>query len=319
VYVLAGKALFNQRKLADARQRFESARGLRPTDVQIRGDLVLTINEQAFDAKDTKASQQMLTVAIDIDPHSAITLTNLAVLELERGDCDGALRQLGELRDVRGTDTVVVARLRGRALLCAAKPDPKKAAEAFALAEREAKQASAQLALAEIYTEWAPLLWDTDANAAVDKLEQALTIAASNPDVAPVARRNLALALYRRGWKLAHDGRAADAAADFDRALRDPTALQGSEPLAFQLSLAFAQLDANRTAEATKQFKQLAAAGNTASYLKPTFAKIGAVFFPAYSSYRTSTGSARQQACSALSRLEGDLGAKARELVASCW
>ncbi len=319
VYVLAGKALFNQRKLADARQRFERARDLRPADVQVRADLVLTINEQAFDAKDTKDAQRMLMVALGIDPHSAITLTNIAVLDLERGDCDGALRQLGELRDVRGTDTVVVARLRGRALLCATKPDRAKAAESFALAEREAKQARAQLALAEIYTEWAPLVWDTDPNAAVDKLEQALTIAASNPDVAPVARRNLALALYRRGWKLARDGKAADAAADFERALRDPTALQGSEPLAFQLSLAFAQLDANRSAEAARQFKQLAAAGNASSYLKPTFAKIGAAFFPAYSTYRTATGTARQHACSALSRLEGDLGPKTRELVASCW
>jgi cytochrome c-type biogenesis protein CcmH/NrfG len=320
VFVLAGKALFNQGKLDEARQRFEAARELRPGDVQIQRQLVTTINEQAFaEVKDTKASQELLEQALKVDPQSATTLTNIAILSIDRGDCDGAARQLARLEGMRGKDTVVVARLTGRAALCSGKPDPAKASAAFAIAEREAKKANAQLALAEIYAEWAPLTWDTDLSAAVEKLELAAAISASNPDVAPAAKRNLAIALYRRGWKLLQSGKASDAASDFERSLRDPSVLQGTEPLAFELSLALAQLDANRATEAAKLFRGLAAKGNQGAYLKPTYAKVGTAFFAAYASYRGATGTGRQQACNELSRLEPDVGGRARELVASCW
>jgi lipopolysaccharide biosynthesis regulator YciM len=320
VFVLAGKALFNQRKLDEARQRFESARELRPGDVQIQRQLITTINEQAFaEAKDTKASQELLDQALKIDPQSAMTLTNVAILAIDRGDCDGAARQLARLDQMRGKDTVVVARLAGRAALCGTKPDPAKASAAFAIAEREAKKANAQLALAEVYAEWAPLLWDTDLASAVEKLELAAAISASSPDVAPTAKRNLALALYRRGWKLVQSGKAADAASDFERSLRDPSVLKGTEPLAFQLSLALAQLDANRASEAAKLFRDLATKGNQGAYLKAPYAKIGAAFFVAYASYRSANGNARQQACSDLSKLESELGGRGRELVAACW
>src|SRR5262249_37676406 len=50
VLVVAGKSLFNQHKLKEARQRFEAAQGLRPADITIQRALVLTINEQAFEA-----------------------------------------------------------------------------------------------------------------------------------------------------------------------------------------------------------------------------------------------------------------------------
>jgi lipopolysaccharide biosynthesis regulator YciM len=320
VFVLAGKALFNQRKLDEARQRFEAARELRPGDVQIQRQLVTAINEQAFaEAKDTKASQELLEQALAIDPQSTTTLTNIAILAIDRGDCDAAARQLARLEAMRGKDTVVIARLTGRAALCGSKPDPSKASTAFAVAEREAKKANAQLALAEIYAEWAPLLWDTDLAGAVEKLELAAAVSASSPDVAPIAKRNLALALYRRGWKLLQSGKAVDAASDFERSLRDPSVLKGTEPLAFELSLAFAQLDANRATEAAKLFKGLATKGNQGAYLKGSYAKVGPAFFAAYASYRSATGSTRQQACYELSKLESELGGRAREIVASCW
>ena len=40
------------------------------------------------------------------------------------------------------------------------------------------------------------------------------------------------LVLYRRGWKAMREGKSGDAAADFERATRDPSVLKGSEPLA---------------------------------------------------------------------------------------
>lgn len=114
------------------------------------------------------------------------------------------------------------------------------------------------------------------------------------------------------------EGKSTEAAADFERATRDPSVLRGTEPLAFDFSYAVALLDGNRAADAVKLFRSLTSKGNQATYLKPPYAKVGSQFFAAYASYRTATGPARQQACNDLGRLE-DLGSRTRELVASCW
>ncbi|HUJ58019.1 MAG TPA: tetratricopeptide repeat protein [Kofleriaceae bacterium] len=320
VLVIGGKSLFNLKRLREARARFEAAQALRPTDVQIRHELVETINEQAFEMmKEPKAAQTLLEQALALDPSSAVTLTNLALLAIDRGECDAAQRQLVKLREVRGSDAVLTSRMLARTYLCQARPDPKKASEAYAAAEKEAKAANAQLALAEIYVEWAPLLWDADLEGAVDKLSIAVQIAGQEPEVAPAAKRNLSLALYRRGWKLMAAGKAGEAAADFENAERDPSVLKGTEPFAFDFSYAVAMLDAGRAAEAGKVFKALVARGNQGAYLKGAYAKIGGQFFAAYASYRTASGPARSAACGELARLEPELGGRARELVASCW
>jgi Tfp pilus assembly protein PilF len=325
VLVVAGKALFNQHKLKEARQRFEAAQQVRPADVTIRRALVLTINEQAFEAgKDGKAAQALLEQGLAIDPGSPVTMTNLAVLAIDRGDCDLARQQLVKLESVRGHDGVVRARLYARSWLCGTRPDPKKAAEAFASAEREAKKANAALALAEIYTEWAPLVWDTDLAGAIDKLEAAVATSAQDADVGGAAKRNLALALFRRGWKLLRQAKPTEAAADFERATRDPSVLQGTEPLAFELSYALALLDINRAGDAAKLFKGLAAKGNQGAYLKPPYAKLGMQFFAAYAGSRNGNLATREQAALELTRLEaeaqgGTPGDKLRELLASSW
>jgi tetratricopeptide (TPR) repeat protein len=133
------------------------------------------------------------------------------------------------------------------------------------------------------------------------------------------SKRNLALALYRRGWKLMREGKASDATADFERADRDPSVLRGTEPLALDFSYAVALLDAGRAADAAKQFKVLAGKGNQGAYLKGNYAKVGSQFFAAYASYRTGAGPARQQACADIAKLENDIGSKAKDLLASCW
>jgi lipopolysaccharide biosynthesis regulator YciM len=321
ILVLAGKALFNQHKLKEARARFESAQQLKANDVQIQRALIETINSQGIEvaAKDPKAAQVLLEQALGIDASSPITLTNIAVLAIDRGDCDTAQRELVRLGSVRGSDAVLTARLLGRSFLCGTRPDPKRAAEAFASAEREAKKANAQLSLAEIYTEWAPLTWDADLAGSVEKLEQAVQIASQDPEVAPAAKRNLALALYRRGWKNLHDNKAQEAATDFERATRDPSVLKGSEPLAFDFSYAIALLDSGRGDQAAKLFKSLATRGNQGAYLKAPYAKIGAQYWAAYANYRTASGPARAAACDELAKLEGDLGSRVRDLIASCW
>ncbi|MGN6105952.1 MAG: tetratricopeptide repeat protein [Kofleriaceae bacterium] len=324
VLVLSGKALFNQRKLKEARQRFEAAHQLRAGDVTVQRALVTTINEQAFEAaKDPKVAQALLEQALPIDPDSPVTATNLAVLAIERGECDAARQQLARLESIRGHDAVTRARLVARTYLCGQRPDPKRAAEAFAIAEREARKANATLALAEIYIEWAPLVWDADLEGAVDKLEIAVQVAAQDAELGAAAKRNLAIALFRRGWKQLRDNRPAEAAGDFERALRDPAALRGTEPAAFEFSYALALVEAGRAAEASKLFKALAARGNQGSYLRPAYTKLGAQLFAAYATYRGGTPATRQQAATELARLEGEAGGafgdKLRELLASAW
>jgi tetratricopeptide (TPR) repeat protein len=322
VLVLAGKALFNQHKLKEARQRFEAAREARPSDITIQRGLVLAINEQAFEAdKEPKAAQALLEQALAIDPQSPVTITNLAVLAIDRGDCDNARQQLSRLESIRGHDTVVRSRLLARSYLCGARPDVKKAVEAYAVAEREARKANAALSLAEIYTEWAPLVWDTDLNDAVEKLEVAVQTSSQDPTVGTAAKRNLALALFRRGWRFMRDGKATESAADFEKATRDPNVLKGTEPLAFEFSYALALLDAGRAPDAAKLFKSLATKGNQASYLKGAYARFGSQLFAAYASYRTGTIAARQQAAADFAKLvnEVGLGDKIKDLLASCW
>lgn len=331
VLVLSGKALFNQTKLKEARQRFEAAQGLRPGDVSIQRALVLTINEQAYEAikegkegaKDPRAAQAFLEQALAIDPGSPVTVTNLAVLALDRGDCDAARKELGKLQTLRGHDAVMRARLFARTFLCGARPDPKRAAAEFATAEKEARKANAALALAEIYTEWAPLVWDADPAAAVEKLDQAVQTAGQDADVGPAARRNLALALFRRGWKLMRENKAGEATADFERAVRDPSVLRGTERLALEFSYALALLDGNRAADAAKIFQGLAAKGNQAEYLKPPYDKVGTQLFAAYAAYRSGTLGGRQQAVADFRKLQsqatGPFADKIRDLLASSW
>jgi tetratricopeptide (TPR) repeat protein len=320
--VLNGKAQFNQRKLREARQRFEAAAQLRTNDVTIQRALVLTINEQAYEAsKDGKLSQTLLEQALAVDAQSPVTLTNLAVLAIERGECDSARQMLVKLENVRGHDIVARTRLVARTYLCA-KPEPKKAAEAYAIAEKEARKVNASLALAEIYTEWAPLTWDTDLGGAVEKLEIAVQTSSQDPVVGAAAKRNLALALYRRGWKLMREGKSTEAVADFDRAARDPAVLKGTEALALDFSSALALLDAGKSAESAKLFKSLASKGNQAAYLKAPYGKVGTQFFAAYATYRNGSLAARQQAIAELSKLEGEggaFGAKLRDVLGAAW
>jgi tetratricopeptide (TPR) repeat protein len=319
--VVSGRSLFNQKKLKESRERFEEARQLRPTDIQISRRLVTVINEQAHaEGKNYNQAEALLNDALKIDKDSPVTLTNVAVLSIERNNCQAAISQLNSLNSKRGRDAVTTNRLLGRAYLCLPKPDTKKAHDAFAAAESEAKKAGAQLPLAEIYIEWAPLLWNANLQDAIEKLELAQQVSAQDPDMAQAAQRNLALALYRRGWLFMKQGKGTEAMSDFDRATRNPNVLRGNEELAFQFSFALAQLDAGRNAEAAKVFKMLAAKGNEDKYLKGPYAKVGSQFFAAYAAYRSAPNAgARQQACEQLSGMQGPLGARVNELVSACW
>jgi Tfp pilus assembly protein PilF len=319
------KALFNQDKLRESRAQFEAAHELAPSDVTIQRALVDTINSQAFIAlaRDPKAAQALLDQALPIDPRSPTTLTNLAVLAMDRGECDRASEQLEKLREQSGADTLVVTRLLARSYLCSSRPNRKKAAEIFADVEREAKKVSANQILAETYIEWAPLIWDADPSDAVEKLGQAVQLASQAPEILAPAKRNLAIALFKRGWKLMKDGKSGEAVSDFERATRDNASLRGTEPMAFDFSLALALLDKGQASDASKIFKQLAQRGNQASYLRAPYAKLGNQFFGAYANYRSGNLALRQQAAVDFAKISGEatgaFAAKVRDLIASTW
>ncbi|HRC59001.1 MAG TPA: hypothetical protein PKU97_23925, partial [Kofleriaceae bacterium] len=247
----------------------------------------------------------------------------LAVLAMDRGDCDRAVEQLERLRTQSGADVLVVTRLLARAYLCSTKPSPKRAAEVYAEVEREAKKAGTNNVLAEVYVEWGPLLWESDPQDAVEKLTQAVQLAAQSPTILAPAKRNLAVALFRRGWKLMKEGKSGEAAADFERATRDESSLRGTEPMAFEFSLALAQLDKGQAGEASKIFKQLAQRGNQATYLRAPYAKLGNQFFGAYANYRSGNLALRQQAAADFTKISteatGAFAAKVRDLIASSW
>ena len=322
---VSARALYNQNKLKESRGRFEQAFAIKGKDVQVRRGLIDTINKQALDALDKNNRQEAQSLfgdALKVDAGFPSTNQNLAVFQIEGGDCDGATRYLNALKDQKGYE-LAYERLTARTYLCAKKPDPKKAAEHYAKADEEARKVQANLVEAEIYTEWAPLTWDQDLDGAVDKLQTAVQFSAQEPSISAAAKRNLAIARFKRGWKLLKDGKADAAAADFEYANREPALLKGTEPLAFEFSYALALLDKGDTSTAAGLFKTLGAKGNQASYLKPPYAKIGAQFFGAYANYRSNNPGSRQQAANDFQSMAGTASGafaqKVNDLSGSAW
>ncbi len=102
VYVIAGKALYNTKKLKESSDSFDDAAKLKPNDITIKKYRVTVINEQAFAAGgDYKAASALLNEALKIDAENPLTLTNVAVLTIERGQCKEAEKQLIKLDQIR--------------------------------------------------------------------------------------------------------------------------------------------------------------------------------------------------------------------------
>jgi hypothetical protein len=324
--VLAAKALYNLGKLKDAREHFTAAYKLQPKSVQVRRGLVQTIEVQAYQAfkkQDYKAAGTLLDDAAEVDGSIAALNLDRGVISIVNGDCEGAQKSLAKLEGVQGY-SLVYERLIARTYLCIAKPNPKKAAEHYAAADKEVKKVQSNLLQAEINTEWAPLLIDAgNLEDAVSKLEDAVQFSSQAPWISASAKRNLAVALYRRGWKRLKDGKSSEAASDFERAGREPALLEGTEPLAFEFSYALALLDKGDTASAAKLFKTLAAKGQQSSYLKPPYSKNGTTFFAAYASYRGGSVKERAQAAkefeSMSSGASGSFAQKIKDLLTSSY
>jgi hypothetical protein len=136
------------------------------------------------------------------------------------------------------------------------------------------------------------------------------------------AKRNLAVALFRRGWKNLKD-KPDQAAADFERAGREPSLLKGVEPLAFEFSHALALLEKGDANEAARIFKSLSNKGSQNAYLKAPYNKVGTDFFAAYANYRAGTAEKRQAAAnqfqSMVGNASGAFAQKIKDLLASSY
>lgn len=323
---IVARAYYNKGDVARSKLNFIEALKLQPGKAQYEQGLIRAINLQAMDEHNKgnlARAQRVLQEAFEVDKTDTLTNQNLAVVYLEKNECSDALTHIAAILKKR-SDSLIGHRLAARAYLCQKKPDAKKAAEHYAAAEKRALQARNNKMRAEIYTEWAPLLVNSDLDDAIDKLEQAVQFAGRDPEVSDAANRNLALALYRRGWLHMKANKDKEAVDDFSRALRYPKLLKGTEQLAFEFSLALAYLDAGNPEEAAKIFKDLAKRGKQGSYLQAPYDTIGAEFFSAYADYRTSSVKARRDAATTFGALAGkskDAKFKAliRSLVASSW
>lgn len=305
-----------------ARKHFAAAFAIRPGDVPIRTGLIRTINLQAYRSysdKDAKKAEVFLGEALEVDKREPMTNQNLAVLRIESGDCDGARDRLANLSKARSY-ALTYHRLAARTYLCQKKPDKAKAIEHFARAEKAA--GNANLVRAEIYTEWAPLIWEKDLDRAVEMLESAVQFTAQDPNLARAANRNLALALFRRGWRDMRAKKATSASEDFARASRDPRVLKGTEAEAFEFSEALARLERGDAATASKLFAKLSK-GKQGDYLKAPYDNVGAQFFGAYAKYRSGNAGQQKQAASEFQSLlgsaKGSFGNTVRELLAASY
>lgn len=333
VYVLAGKAAYNlanlkakssnkwEGKPEQARAHFDNAYKVRPKDVQVQMGLVYTINLQAyreFTGGDAKQAAKFLDEALTINGRAPLTNQNLAVLAIDKNQCDTArkhLRNLAKQRSYR----LAYHRLMARTYLCG-KGDAKRAADHFARAEKAASNDN--LVRAEIYTEWAPLVWDKDLDKAVEMLESAVQYTAQHAELAKPAQRNLALALFRRGWRtMRKGGNKGQAADDFARASRNPALLKGDEAEAFEFSEALALLEKGDHGSASKLFDKLAKGKQ--SYLQAPYNNVGAQFFGAYADYRSNSAASQRKAISEFAKLsrgaKGKFAASLRELQAAAY
>jgi tetratricopeptide (TPR) repeat protein len=325
---LAGEGYYVAGQLPTARSTLDralaaaKAQGL-PPDARTRTLLVDTINRQAgerFAADDVAGAKRLLLEAREIDPDSTRTHFNLGLVAVHEGEHEAAIGHL-EKRLARTPQDLLTNRLIAKAYLGAGREA--KAAEHYAKAATEAQQRRNLGVLAEINTEWAPLLVNAGKlDDAVERLEQAVA-AARNQPFERAARRNLALATGRRGYERLRARRGADAVQDLETATREPGVLVGTELDAFTFALGLAYLESGQQNRASSIFQALGRGEKKEglSFLKAPFDQVGADFFAAYTLYREPSATARNRAVPMLERLAGKTGgatgAKVREILRS--
>ncbi len=320
--VLAGDSYYTAGDLAPARQKFSKAHDLNKNEGRARSGLVETIVRQSFakfDKGNVSEAQKLLLEAYAVDNDSQIVNFNLGVIALDQGQFQEAIKYL-KVRATKTPDDLPTNRLLAKAYLSIG--NNQQAAEYYVKAEVLAKSLRNNPVLAEIYTEWAPLLIESGKlDDAVDKLETADQFSANQP-FQKATQRNLQVAYFRRGYERWRQRKAADAVADLEGAVRYPANLKAGEEDAFTFALGLAYLSAGMEGKATPIFSKYAKAGVLA-FLKSPWDKIGAEFFMAYTWYREGSAASKRNAAVVFEKLasksSGGIQAKIKDLLRSSW
>ncbi|HKA91719.1 MAG TPA: tetratricopeptide repeat protein [Haliangiales bacterium] len=325
---LAGEGYYVAGQLPTARATLErglaaaKAAGAAP-DARLKTLLVDTINRQAaarLKADDASGAEKLLLDAREVDPESTRTNFNLGLVAIEKGRWDDAIRYLG-VRLQRTPNDLLTNRVIAKAYLGAGNVD--KASEHYARAAQEAGARRNNTLLGEINVEWAPLLIQQGKlDDAVERLEAAAAVAAGQP-FDKAARRNLAVAYFRRGYERLRGKRQGDPVPDLEGAMRDTSVLTGSEPDVFGFALGLAYLDTGQTARASQVFQGIAKRTDRVPFLRPPFDVIGPDFFAGYTLYREGSTASRAKATTVFEKLlgkaSGGLAVKVRDLLRSNW
>jgi tetratricopeptide (TPR) repeat protein len=322
--LLAGDAYYTSNDLGVARGKYAKAHELNKTDNRAKSGLVDTIVRQAyakFSRDDVPGARKLLMEGFAIDADSTIVNFNLGVIALDEGNNTDAVKYL-TVRYKKTPNDLITNRLLGKAYLSLGQKD--KAVEHYEKAEAEAKnpQTRNNILLAEIYTEWAPLIIAAGkADEAVEKLELADQFSANQP-FQKATQQNLQRAYFRRGYERWRQRRAAEAVADFEGALRYPANLTKNEEEVFTFALGLAYLSAGQEGKATPIFARFSKQGQL-GFLKSPWDKIGADFFMAYAFYREGTAASRRNAANTFEKLvpkaSGAISVKLKELLRSSW
>lgn len=314
---LAGDAYYDTADLPSARKKYEAALAARPNDAQAKSGLVDTINREAllvYKKGDVPGAEKLLLEAYGVDGANVRTNFNLGLLAIEGKKYADAIRYLS-VRLKQTPDEPVTNRLLAKAYLNSG--DRAKAIDFYMKAEKAAKDQRANPLLAEIYTEWAPLLLDDKkVDDAGDKIELAAQYAVNQPFEA-ATKRNFAVIMFRRGYDRWKARKGAEAVADLEAATKEPKLLQGNEEDVFDFALGVAYLSTGQEGKAGPIFSKYNGKSNL-TFLKAPFDKIGGDFFNALVLYRTNSSAARVKAAKVFDGLagrSGALGPKLRELV----
>ena len=282
--LVAADAQLGLEKTDEARATYEQVLSRRTGDARARRGVIRTFNLEAATALEAGKSQEAYAVlrkALKYEPKSIQTNKNLAVLAIETNDCAAARSHLSALKDVR-SQQVAYHRLAARAMRC--EKNLGEAAKLYAAGAKIARTARNNLALAEIYTEWAPLTFSSDLDGSIAKLNQAVQFSFSVPEVSAAARRNRARALYLRGVRRLADSEPAGARADLEQATSDPKLLEADELESARLGLALARLEGGGTKSA---LDVLASLGARPLGLKGPYSALEVSFFVSYARYRS--------------------------------
>jgi tetratricopeptide (TPR) repeat protein len=322
VLVLAGDAYLKAGELGEARKKYSSAYSLNKQENRAKTGLIETIVKQSFakfEKGDLPGAQGLLNEALGVDADSTMANFNLGVIALDQGRFQDAVKFLN-VRAKRTPNDLITNRLLAKAYMNLGENG--KALDYYAKAETAAKELRNNVLLAEIYTEWAPLILAAgNTENAVERLEIAEQYATNQP-FAKATQRNLQVAYFRRGYERWRARKTADALQDLEGAVRYPANLTKAEEDAFTFALGLAYLSANQDAKAVPIFQKYSKLGILA-FLKPPWDKIGADFFMAYAWYREETVTSRRLAATAfeklLPRTGGAIAVRTKQLLRSAW